>query len=152
MNKFAFFCVSLAIIFVSCTTQNNQGVEHLSALVNETELLVSKYDTNVQNALDRSQYDSIKVYSTTTIDSINFKLDALKGLNLKPSIEGVRTLALAYVKSLQKTVIAQESYGSITNSTSMSDAKEMDARFNETVEYAKKLHDLYLNKLNTLAN
>lgn len=150
MNKFILFCISFTIIFASCKSGNDKDFSNISVLVDEAEVIINKYDNNVQSALDSKKYDYIKVVSQAAMDSSNVKINDLKNLILSPSTEELRISAIAYIKSLQKIINAQELYTTITDTTSISTAKDLDANFRETVEHAKKMREAYAVKLNTL--
>lgn len=152
MNKFIFLCISFTFIFASCKYGGDQELRNISALVDETEVIINKYDNSVHNALDSSKYEYIKTVSKATIDSSNLKINDLKNLVVSPPTEELRILAIAYIKSLQKIISAQEVYATITDTTSIDIAKDMDSNFREAVEHAKKMRDTYMTQLNTFTN
>lgn len=152
MNKFILFCISFTLIFASCKPGSNKDFSNISILVDEAEVVINKYDNNVQSALDSKKYDYIKVVSQTAMDSSNVKINDLKNLIIPPPAEELRISAIAYIKSLQKIINAQEMYTTITDTTSTSTAKNLDSNFLETVEHAKRMRDTYVAKLNALTN
>lgn len=152
MNKFILFCISFTLIFASCNFGNNKDLSNISILVDEAEVIINKYDNNVQSALDSKKYDYIKVVSKTAMDSSNVKVNNLKNLIISPPNEELRISAIAYIKSLQKIINAQEIYSTITDSTTTYAARDMDSNFLETVEHAKRMRDTYIAKLDALTN
>lgn len=152
MNKFILFCVSFTIIFASCKSGDNKDFSNISVLVDDAEVIINKYDNNVQSALDSKKYDYIKVVSQSAMDSSNVKVNDLKNLILSPSTEELRISAIAYIKSLQKIIKAQELYATISDTTSLETATDLDANFRETAEHAKRMRETYITQLNTLSN
>ena len=152
MNKFVFFCISVTFIFASCKSGDDKSFSNISVLVDEAEVIINKYDNNVQSALDSKKYDYIRVVSQSAMDSSNVKVNDLKNLILAPSSEELRISAIAYIKSLQKIIKAQEMYATITDTTSTHTASNLDANFRETIEHAKRMRDTYITQLTTLSN
>ncbi len=150
MNKLILFCISLTFIFASCKHGSSKDVSNISNLVNEAEVIINKYDNNVQSTLDNKKYDQIQVISKVAMDSTNVKIKNLKNLIISSEMEDARTSAIDYINSLQKTINAQEQYMTLTDSTTITAAKELDLNFRESVENAKKIHDIYITKLKTL--
>lgn len=152
MNKFILFCISFTLIFASCKSGSNKDFSNISVLVDEAEVIINKYDNNVQSALDSKKYDYIKVVSQAAMDSSNVKINDLKNLIISPPTEELRISAIAYIKSLQKIINAQELYATITDTTSTNTAKDLDTNFRETIEHAKRMRETYTKQLNTLSN
>lgn len=152
MNKFILFFISFTIIFTSCKFGNNNNVNDISVLIDEAEAIINKYDNNVQSAIDSKKYDYIKTVSMAAMDSSNVKINDLKNLTLSPSNEEVRISAIAYIKSLQKIINAQELYATLTDTTSLDSAKDLDANFREAVEHAKRMREAYIAKLTPPTN
>lgn len=151
MNKLLLFCISFTAIFASCNSGDKKDFIKIPVLVDATEVIINKYDNNVQSALDSKRYDYIKTVSRTAMDSSNIKINDLKKLAIPASGEMLRNSAITYIKSLQEIVKTQEMYASITDSTTVDMAKKLDSTFLASIEHAKKMREAYIRELNLLA-
>ncbi|SHF39565.1 hypothetical protein [Dysgonomonas macrotermitis] len=153
MNKQLLCYLLIAGAIVSCKPkEQNNSYEAVVTIVDEAESIVDKYDSAVYLALENKKTDYIKILSKGAVDSTNLKLNDLKNLEIDPPNEDLRTSSINYIQALQKIVIAENTYASINDTTSIETAKKMDENVSKEINQAEQLRYKYRLELKKSMN
>jgi hypothetical protein len=148
MKQYRIAILIAVLIMSSCKLQNENNTEVITQLVNDVETIVNKYDKNVLSALDNKKYDYIDIISKVAMDSTNSKINELKSLDASIKHLVLRSAAIAYVEALQDIILAERTYANMTDTTSLTTAKEMDHLNLNAINRADSVRVDYIQKLN----
>lgn len=144
MNKQLFGCILAAVcLIVSCQPKEQNNFAEVIKIVDETEVIVNTYDSAVSVAMLNKKIDFINVLSKGAIDSTNLKLNDLKNLEIFPANEVLRTNSINYIVSLQKLILVESQYALITDTTSLSTAKQMDTSVSKEINNLEQMRYKY---------
>lgn len=152
MNKLIPLSIFFIFLLSSCTTQQEDTKDDpkdIITCIRAAERIISRYNVNVQSAIDSKNFEYILSASKTALDSTSVNLENLENLELSPEYDNLKNAAANYISSLQEVVKAGEAYSTITESISERKAKIMDERIllsvkQAQIEYAKYQHILEL--------
>lgn len=143
-----FFSLSLLVITSSChLNTNKKDFSEITTLVDNIEIIVDKYDNNVQSALDSKKFDYINTVSKSAIDSSSIKLNELKNISVATDKQALLAAAIKYIESLQELISAEKLYSSMTDTTSIEIAEKID---NQNLAAINKVESSRLNYVENL--
>ena len=149
MRKYLSIIALLAII-TSCNLSKKREIAPITSIVEEIENIVQKQDNIVQSSIDSQNFDYIVPTSNLVLDSISTKIDKLKELQVKDDEAILKSTAINYATSLSNIIVSLKEYSSLTDSTTITEAKRIDLNntkaLNETdtaySKYKKALEEL----------
>lgn len=149
MKKIILLSISI-LYFTSCNMFNSKDTTAITSIVTNVESIVNKYDNNVQSYIDSKRFSYIENASTSALDSVRINLNQLIILELPSKQEKLRESAISYIESLQEVIHIEKSYASLSDSTTLDEAKILDQANSKAIEIADKEHKRYVDQLNAL--
>lgn len=145
MNRVTIFYLFSIFLLLSCNSQEDKpkSPDNIHNVIRDVEEIISRYDNNVQSAIDSKNFDYILTVAQSAIDSTTVRLGRMEELVVPEEYEDLRSAAISYIKSLQEVIKAGEIYSTITEETSASEAIRIDQKVLSTIKQAQVEHIKY---------
>ncbi|HCO66855.1 MAG TPA: hypothetical protein DIT04_03740, partial [Dysgonomonas sp.] len=136
------------LLLESCGSSENIGeISRIKKSVESVEILLSRYDSNVQSAIDTRNFGYISLVSQEAVDSADIVIEKLKIIAETSSNPELVYAAISYTEALREVMIAEEAYSALSESLSKKEARQIDNNFLESSKKAQQAYVRYSSLL-----
>lgn len=145
IKKFLFLFFLTVIGFTSCQFfERNKNVNDIIEIVCDVEMIVNKYDNNVQSALDSKKFDYILTVANSAMTSSNQQLEKLEAILVPVNEQNLKSAAVSYVKALQNIIKAEKEYSTLSDSIDVDRAQYLDSLNLSVINEAEDVRLAYM--------
>lgn len=134
----------------SCTGNLKEFNNQVDQSMTEAESIVHYYDQAVVNSMKTGSYYEILEQSQQASTALSRISDQLKIINVPMNASEIKQSAIEYVESLNKLIKVQEEYASLSDSTTVQEADEMDSKVNNVYDEVTHKRERLLEVQNKL--
>lgn len=151
MKKSLFLVFTLAVTFTSCQFfQRNKNLNDIIEIVNDVEIIVNKYDNNVQSALDSQKFDYIITVADAAKVSSDEKLEQLETILVPANEQNLKAAAISYIKALQNIISVEKEYSTLNVPMSIEKAQSIDSLNLKAINQTELARLAYVEEVNSL--
>lgn len=155
MNRITITYLFLSLLLFSCGSSDNKGeINRVKKSVESVEIILNRYDNNVQSAIDSRNLQYISVVVQEAIDSTDIVLNNLK-IMAETASESNKELidaAVSYTEALHELITIEGKYSGLSNTMSVKEAKQMDNNFFQSSQKAQQAYSKYSSLLDELSS
>lgn len=151
MKKILFSVLILGFTVTSCQFfQRNKNLNDIIEIVNDVEIIVNKYDNNVQSALDSQKFDYIITVADAAMAASDVKLEQLETILVPANEQNLKSAAISYIKALQNVINAEKEYSKLTTETKIERAQYIDSLNLKAIDQTEVSRLAYIEQVNSL--